>query len=123
MIVPAMLTVTDTLWLVGTAIAAAAMVWAVRARRRSHGVHVRTLALQEVCPHLRPALDLLLSRGHQVRRVGQNDPELPLEIHISPRFDPRQIFDELKLAEPVFLSERNVLYCKDDWCEIHPVNG
>jgi hypothetical protein len=31
------------------------------------------------------------------------------------------VYDELKLAEPVFVSERNVLYCKQDWCEIHPV--
>ena len=31
--------------------------------------------------------------------------------------------EELKLADPVFLSERNVLFCKEDWCEIHPVNG
>ena len=23
-------------------------------------------------------------------------------------------------AEPVRVSERNVLFCKEDWCEIHP---
>ena len=43
--------------------------------------------------------------------------------HLAPPFDPRALFDELKLAEPVFVSERNVLGCKEDLCEIHPVEG
>ena len=45
---------------------------------------------------------------------------MPLEIHLAPAFDPKAIHDELKLAEPACVSERNVLYCKEDWCELHP---
>ena len=53
--------------------------------------------------------------------TGQKAPDLPMEIHLTPVFDPQGVYDELKLAEPVYVSERNVLYCKDDWCEVHPV--
>lgn len=115
--------VADILWLLLVAAAALAMVLAVRARRRSHGAWVEETAQAEVCEHLRPAYDLLLSRGHRAVRVGQNAPELPMEVHVGPPFDPKGVYDELKLAEPVFVSERNVLYCKEDWCEIHPARA
>ena len=120
----------DILTLLGAAALGVVLVWAVRWRRRDHALNMRHFAEQEVCDHLRPAYDLLASRGHTVLRVGQKTPELPLEIHMAPPagpqggaaspFDPKQVYDELKLAEPVFVSERNVLYCKEDWCEIHP---
>lgn len=105
-----------------------ALVVIVRWRRRSHRVNLWEMAGQEVCGHLRPAYELLASRGYTPLRVGQKHPDLPLEIHLAPPvgaapFDPRQVYDELKLAGPVFVSERNVLYCKEDWCEIHPVNA
>jgi len=74
-----------------------------------------------VCPHLKPVYDLLVSRGHRPVNVGQRHPELPLEIHVAPVFGPQAVYDELKLGPPVFVSERNVLYCKEDLCEIHPV--
>lgn len=109
------------LQLLGALAVGVVLVWAVRARRRSHAVYLRDVASREVCPHLKPAYDLLASRGHEAVNVGQRHPDLPLEIHLAPRFDPRAVYDELKLAEPVFVSERNVLYCKEDLCEIHPV--
>ena len=115
----------NILMLAGAAALGVLLVLALRWRRRSYGAHTAQLADQEVCDHLRPALDLLTSRGHRVLRVGQNHPDLPLEIHVapppgSPPFDPRPVYEELKLGEPVFVSERGVLYCKEDWCEIHP---
>ena len=64
--------------------------------------------------------DHVLAKGSRITRVGQKHPDLPLEIHVDPPFDPQAVYDELKLAEPVFVSERNVLYCKEDWCELHP---
>jgi hypothetical protein len=82
---------------------------------------LRELADDSVCPHLRPAYDLLLSRGHGPVNVGQRHPDLPLEVHLAPPFDPKSVLDELKLQPPVFVSERNVLFCKDDLCELHPV--
>ena len=111
--------------LAGAAAVGVVLVVVVRWRQRSYGVHLGELADQSVCSHLRPAYELLLSRGHRVLRVGQNHPDLPLEIHLvppmgSPPFGPREVYEELKLAEPVFVSERDVLYCKEDWCEIHP---
>ena len=111
---------TDLLTIAGLAALAVIMAWALRARRRSHRAHLDEVADAEVCPHLRPAYDLLRSRGHRVVNVGQRNPELPLEVHLSPRFDPKAVAEELKLEEPVFVSERNVLYCKEDWCELHP---
>jgi hypothetical protein len=111
----------DVLMLAGAAVVGVVLVWAVRARRRSYAKHVVELADAEVCEHLRPALELLRSRGHGVLRVGQKGRDMPMEIHLVPPFDPQGVYDELKLAEPVFVSERNVLYCKEDWCEIHPV--
>ena len=111
----------DALQLLGAAGVAVILVWAVMARRRSHGTFLRDEAAERVCPHLKPAYDLLVSRGHRPVNVGQRHPELPLEIHLAPPFDPQAVYDELKLEAPVFVSERNVLYCKEDLCEIHPV--
>ena len=110
----------DVAMLVGAAALAVVFVIVVRLRHRSHAEHAVQLAEGEVCEHLKPALSLLLSRGHRVTRVGQRAPEMPLEIHLEPPFEPKALYDELRLAEPVFLSERNVLYCKEDWCEIDP---
>lgn len=110
----------DAFTLLGAILAAAALIVVVRARHRSHAAEQLRLADREVCEHLRPAWDLLKSRGHVARRVGQRHPDLPLEIHVTPPFDPRAICSELNLTEPVALSERNVLYCKEDWCELHP---
>jgi hypothetical protein len=109
------------LQLLGAVAIAVILVWAVRARRKSHDVFLRDAAAERVCPHLRPAYDLLVSRGHRPVNVGQRSPDLPLEIHVSPAFAPQAAYDELNLAPPVFVSERNVLYCKEDLCEIHPV--
>ncbi len=115
----------NILLLLGAAAVGLLLVLTVRWRHRSYARNVSQLAAEEVCPHLRPAYELLAARGHAPRRVGQKHPDLPLEIHMVPPlgnapFDPRQVYDELKLAEPVYVSERNVLYCKEDWCELHP---
>jgi len=112
----------DLLLFLGVAIAAVLLIIVVRARHRSHAVWTRQTALEQVCPHLRPALEALLARGHLVLRIGQLAPDLPLEIHLHPAFDPKSLYRELNLAEPVMLSERNALYCKDDWCELHPLD-
>jgi hypothetical protein len=109
--------------LLGAAAVGIVLVWAVRARRRSYAAHLLDVARQQVCPHLRPAYELLAARGHVPVNVGQHHPDLPLEIHLSPRFDPRAVYDELKMEPPAFVSERNVLYCKEDLCEIHPVQA
>ena len=110
----------DLLMLIGALAVALVLAWAVRGRRRSHARDARELAEGEVCGHLKPALEMLLARGHVVRRVGQKARDMPLEIHLEPGFDPRGVYEELKLGEPVFVSERNVLYCKEDWCELCP---
>jgi hypothetical protein len=112
---------TDILWMVLAAVAAVAMIFVVRARRVSHGTNLRQLAEENCCDHLRPALEMLLSRGHELSRVGQKMPDYPLEIHFKAAFDPVALKDELKLEDPVFLSEtRNVLFCKADGCELDP---
>src|SRR5688572_4374290 len=112
--------VPDIVMVIGAIVLAALFVVVIRARHKGHAHEVSEQAEENVCEHLRPALDLLLSRGHRIRRVGQKHPELPLEIHMLPPFDPAAVLAELKLEPPVYLSERNVLYCKEDWCEIHP---
>lgn len=111
---------TSPLWLLLALLVGVVLVWAVRARHRSHAVYLREVAEREVCEHLRPAYALLASRGHVPVAVGQKHPDLPLEIHLAPLFEPREVYDVLKLAAPVFVSERGVLYCKDDMCELHP---
>jgi hypothetical protein len=113
-------TAQDMLMLVAAPAAGVALIFILRWRQKSHVVNIRTMADEQVCPHLRPAYDLLLSRGHVPVNMGQKHPDLPLEIHLGPPFEPRQVYDELKLTDPVFVSERNVLYCKEDWCELHP---
>jgi hypothetical protein len=110
----------DILYMAGAALLGVLLVYFVGLRRRSYGRHLVEVAEAEVCEHLRPALELLRSRGHGITRVGQKAPEMPLEVHLAPPFDPKALYDELKLQEPVFLSERNVLYCKEDWCELDP---
>ena len=111
-----------TFQLLGAVAIAVVLVWAVRARRKSHHAFLRDAAAERVCPHLRPAYELLVSRGHRPVNVGQRHPDLPLEIHVAPAFAPQAVYDELKLTAPVFVSERDVLYCKEDLCEIHPVS-
>jgi hypothetical protein len=106
--------------LLGAAAVGVVLVLVVRARQRSYHAHLQDLAAEHVCDHLRPVYELLASRGHRAVAVGQNHPDLPLEIHMAPPFEPQVVYDELKLAEPVFVSERNVLYCKEDMCEVHP---
>jgi hypothetical protein len=108
------------LQIAGVIVAVTVMIFVLRWRRRTYRQHLDQTANEEVCEHLRPALDLLLSRGHRIVAVGQYAPDHPLEIHLSPTWEPGAVQTELKLAEPVFLSERNVLYCKEDWCELHP---
>lgn len=107
------------IWILFYVAIAVVLGWAVKARRRSYASHLREVAAGEVCPHLRPAYALLTSRGHVPVNVGQRHPDLPFEIHVAPPFDPKAVYHELKLVEPVFVSERNVLYCKEDLCEIH----
>jgi len=111
------------LQIVGIIAAMVAMLLVMRWRRRTHGEFIAQYAQDEVCEHLRSALELLRSRGHMVVRAGQHHPEAPLEIHLAPGFDPKAVYDELKLAEPVRVSERNVLFCFDDACELHPPKG
>jgi len=110
----------ELLRIAGVIVAVVLMFYVIRWRRRGFHQHVNEAAHGEICEHLRPALELLLARGHRIVDVGMKRPELPLEIHVAPRFDPQAIYEELKLAEPVFVSERGVLYCKEDWCELHP---
>jgi hypothetical protein len=116
-----MLHASDILQLLGAIAIVAVMVVVVRARHRAKAQHDRDYASENVCEHLRPALEHLLAHGHAVRRVGQLGREMPLEVHIVPAFDPRTVYEGLKLAPPVHVSDRNVLICKDDWCELHPV--
>lgn len=105
---------------IGILAAAIAMIIVVRLRRRSHTRFLNEFSDQEVCPHLQAALSLLKSRGHYVTLAGQLNSEMPLEIHLFPPFDPQKLAEELKLVDPVLVSDRNVLYCKEDWCELHP---
>lgn len=96
------------------------MIFVLRARRRSQSRFLADYADAEVCEHLRPALDALRARGHAVTRAGQRAEDYPVELHISPPFDPAALFDELKLEEPARLSERNVIICVEHMCELHP---
>jgi hypothetical protein len=96
------------------------MIFVVRARRRAHYQFLHDYGDAEICDHLRPALDALRARGHDVTRAGQRAEDYPVELHISPPFDPKALFDELKLEEPARLSDRNVIICVEDMCELHP---
>ena len=102
---------------------AIALPFILRARRREHRRFVQNYGETEICDHLRPALDHLKTKGHTILRAGQKAPDFPLEIHVAPPFDPKQVAEELKLAEPVFVSDRNVLFCREDLCELHPVKS
>jgi len=110
----------ELLKIAGVIVAVITMIIVIGWRRRTFRAHLNESAEQEVCPHLKPAMDLLLARGHRIVDVGQKHEEYPLEIHLAPHFDPAAVAKELDLQPPVFVSERNVLYCKDDWCELHP---
>jgi hypothetical protein len=115
------ITLLDILQVLAVLIGTVVFILVVRARQRGKAAHDVDYAQENVCEHLRPALELLRARGHRVDQVGQLGNEFPLEIHLRPPFDPQAVYDELKLEPPVYVSERNVLYCKEDWCEIHPV--
>jgi hypothetical protein len=115
-----MLRPSDLLQIVGVVLLAVVLFSVLRLRRRGKRTHDLTYATENVCPHLKPALDLLLSRGLGIDQVGQKAREFPLEIHLTGPFDPRAVYDELKLEPPAHVSDRGVLFCKDDWCEIHP---
>ncbi len=110
----------DILQIAGIIVLVAVMFFVLRTRKRGKATHDLDYARDNVCEHLQPALELLLSRGHAIEQVGMKGPDMPVEIHLKPDFDPQAIYDELKLAEPVYVSERRVLYCKEDWCELHP---
>jgi hypothetical protein len=110
----------DFLPVVGAFLVAVGFVYVIWWRRKDHAVNTVELADSSVCEHLRPALEHVVASGCRVTRVGQNHPDLPLEIHFAPAFDPAAVYADLKLEPPVHLSDRNVLYCKDDWCELHP---
>ena len=116
-----MLSTLDILKILGILAAAIALAVVVRWRRRNYAQFLQRFADDEVCEHLRPALDVLKSRGHVIVRAGQMARDLPLELHISPGFDPKTLYEELKLEDPVFVSDRNVLYCEEDWCELKPI--
>src|SRR5260221_67420 len=100
---------TDILQVLAALLAAIVMIVVVRARHRNKAAHDVTYAHDNICEHLKPALERLESTGHHVIRVGQHGKEMPLEIHLHPAFDPQALYDELKLEPPVYLSERNVL--------------
>lgn len=101
--------------------AGVALVFVVRWRRRSHAQFMQKYADEAVCENLRPAYEKLLSRGHVVVRAGQRQPDMPVELHIAPAFDPIELMRECGLNEPVSVSQRNVLYCPEDWVELRPV--
>ena len=114
------ITTFDILQIVGILVGTVVFIVVLRARHRGKAAHDVGYAQQNVCEHLRRALELLQSRGHQVHQVGQLNEDFPLEIHLRPAFDPHAVYAELQLEPPVYVSERNVLFCKEDWCEIHP---
>src|SRR3954467_14343610 len=103
----------ELLKIAGVIVAVILMMIVIAWRRRGFSAHLDETADQEICAHLKPALDLLKSRGHRVINVGQKQQEYPLEIHLAPRFDPAAIAKELDLQPPVHVSERTVLFSKD----------
>ncbi|HSI33296.1 MAG: hypothetical protein ACAI43_02490 [Phycisphaerae bacterium] len=111
---------TDLLQLLGVVVLVIVMGVVLRLRRRGKVMHDVTYATDEVCEHLKRPLDFLLAQGLGIAQVGQKAPEFPLEIHLTGPFDPHAVYKELELEPPVHVSERGVLICKDDWCEIHP---
>jgi len=115
-----MLRFEDILQILGIIALVVVMTVVIRLRRRGKTTHDVSYAAEHVCQHLKPALDALLARGLIVTQVGQRAREFPLEIHFSDTFDPAALYAKLKLEPPAQVSERNVLFCKDDWCELHP---
>lgn len=115
------ITTNDILQIILIIVSTIALVFVLRWRRRSHARFMDEFAEREVCEHLKPAIDLLKSRGHRVERAGQRNANMPLEIYISPAFDPKAIAEELDLQSPVVVSQRNVLVCQADFCEIRPL--
>jgi hypothetical protein len=115
-----MLLLTDILELLGVIAVVAMLILVVRARHRGKAAHDAQYADENVCNHLKRVLEHLEANGHRVTTVGQVGREMPLEIHLDPPFDPNAIYRELQLEPPIYVSERNVLYCKEDWCELHP---
>jgi hypothetical protein len=109
------------LQILGIIAATVALVLVLRWRRQNQQRFIREAADREICPHLLPALQCLQSRGLAIARAGQRHPDLPFEIHMDGRFDPAELFAELQLSEPARVSERRVLYCHEDWVEIHPL--
>src|SRR5437867_12876074 len=87
-----MLPRTDILELLGAIVVAATLILVVRARHRGKASHDTTYANQNVCDHLRRALEHLEATGHRVTQVGQIGREMPLEIHLEPPFDPNSIY-------------------------------
>ncbi|HEX2973027.1 MAG TPA: hypothetical protein VHP11_11885 [Tepidisphaeraceae bacterium] len=114
------MTVHDVVLIVLIIVAVIATPIVLRKRRRSHQRFLEEYCEAEICEHLRGAFELLKSRGHRIVRAGQVRPNMPLEVHLAPAFDPKELAKELDLKEPVFVSERNVLGCREDWCELHP---
>ena len=110
----------ELLKIAGVIVTVILMIVVIRWRRQGFRAHLDETAEREICEHLKPALDLLRSRGHRIVDVGQKHEDYPLEIHLAPGFDPSALAKELNLEPPVYVSERNVLYCKEDWCELHP---
>jgi hypothetical protein len=115
-----MINLSDILQIVGVIAMVTVMIVVVRGRHRQKAAHDHRYALDNTCDHLRPALEHLLASGHAIRRVGQMGRDMPLEVHLEPGFDPQALYDRFGLEPPVHVSERNVLICKDDWCELHP---
>jgi len=108
----------DTWQVILTLAAVVMLVWVMKARKKQHAAFLERYARENVCEHLRPVLEALLARGHVVRRAGQRSADLPVEIHLAPPFDARTVWGELRLEEPLRLSDRNVVLCPEDWCEI-----
>src|SRR5215213_362769 len=120
-LLPPMSHLTEILEVIGVLLAVVVMIFVVRARHRGKAVHDTEYANENICEHLKRALEYLEAHGHRVYRVGQHGPDMPLEIHMEPAFDPAAVYKELQLEPPAYVSERKVLFCKDDWCEIHPI--
>lgn len=115
-----MMSTSDMIWMAAAGVIAILMIFVVTARRKQHREFVVRRVEEEVCEHLRPAMDLLLSQGANIINAGQRRDDMPFEIHTDAPFDPQTVYQQAKLAEPAHVSERGVLYCKDDWVEIHP---
>src|SRR5258706_3604183 len=96
---------TDILQILGVLLAVIVMVVVVRARHRGKASPDTAYANENVCEHLRPALQFLEANGHHVYPVGQHGPDMPSEIHLQPPFDPNPISKELQLIPPGYHSD------------------